>query len=104
LQNVRALAAQSGCSVRRLGNLFSEHIGMGPKRYIRLQRFRSVLTAHGDRRSINWSAVAADFGFHDQSHLVHEFREFSGLTPGEWLASTGEYPDHVPIGPLPSCF
>ena len=33
------------------------------------------------------------------SHLVHELREFSGLTPGTWLASVGAYPRHVPIDP-----
>jgi AraC-like DNA-binding protein len=30
--------------------------------------------------------VAADFGYHDQSHLDRDFRGFTGLSPSRWLA------------------
>jgi AraC-like DNA-binding protein len=29
--------------------------------------------------------VAADCGYHDQSHLVRDFRAFTGLAPSQWL-------------------
>src|SRR3546814_65368 len=48
-------------------------------------------------RSVDWAGVAVDGGFHDQPHLVHEFRAFAGLTPTAWLASRGQHASHVPI-------
>ena len=99
VQSVADIVDYTGMSVRRLTALFRENIGVGPKRFLRLQRFGDVIGDAHSRRNINWSALAADCGYHDQSHLVHEFREFSGLTPGAWLASVGAYPRHVPIAP-----
>ena len=97
MQSVSALAGYTGVSVRRLGSLFRENVGVSPKRFLRLQRFADVIASTHARGDINWSAVAADCGFHDQSHLVHEFREFSGIAPGAWLSTVGPYPRHVPI-------
>ena len=31
------------------------------------------------------AALALECGYYDQSHLIHDFREFSGLSPTEYL-------------------
>lgn len=91
------IAADCGVSSRRLGDLFREHVGISPKRQARLLRFRAVVDAVHQRRHVNWAAVAADCGFHDQPHLTHEFRAFSGMTPGRYIARMGPHPNHVPL-------
>ena len=86
----------TGLSERRFGSVFRDHVGMSPKRYARLQRFRAVVEhAHGAR--VEWSRVAADCGFYDQPHLVREFREFAGMTPSAYVAARGEYVNHVAL-------
>jgi AraC-like DNA-binding protein len=103
IERVSDIAAYTGLSTRRLGDLFTESVGMAPKRYLRLQRFRAVTAMTHLRSAINWSAVAADCGFHDQAHLVHEFRAFSGLTPGEWMNRSTLHESHLAIeSPAPS--
>jgi len=97
LQRMTAVSRESGLSARRFGALFREHVGMSPKRYARLQRFRTVVAHAHAHRHVDWSSVAADCGFYDQPHLVREFREFSGMTPTEYLAMRGEYVNHVPL-------
>ncbi|HET7662549.1 MAG TPA: helix-turn-helix domain-containing protein [Rhodanobacteraceae bacterium] len=93
---IDALTADCGVSPRRLGNLFRQHVGMTPKRYARLLRFQAVVADAHHRRHINWARVAVDGGFHDQAHLSHEFRTFSGMSPGTWLARRGPHINHVP--------
>lgn len=84
-------------SPRRFGSLFREHVGMSPKRYARLQRFRAVVDGVHSGRNIEWSRVAADCGFYDQPHLVREFRAFAGMTPSAYVARRGSYVNHVPL-------
>ena len=94
---IPAIAADCRMSPRRFGELFREQVGMAPKRYARLQRFRRVVAQAHRRERVEWAWVAADCGFHDQAHLVHEFRAFSGMTPTAYLARQGEWPAHVPL-------
>jgi AraC-like DNA-binding protein len=97
VHRIGAVAADCRLSPRRFGELFREQVGMSPKRYARLQRFRRVIAqAHGQPR-VDWAGIAADCGLHDQSHLVHEFRAFSGMTPGAYLARSNEWSAHVPL-------
>ncbi|MGW8651528.1 AraC family transcriptional regulator, partial [Nocardia salmonicida] len=37
----------------------------------------------------SWAQVAAESGYHDQSHLVHDFRDLMNTTPTEWLDEEG---------------
>jgi AraC-like DNA-binding protein len=34
--------------------------------------------------TLNWSQVALACGYCDQSHLIHDFQEFSGLSPTDY--------------------
>lgn len=76
---VRQLAFQSGKSERQLERDFQKHVGIGPKTFSRILRFKRVFEAMSAER--NWAAVAVDCGYYDQPHLLRDFREFAGLTP-----------------------
>jgi methylphosphotriester-DNA--protein-cysteine methyltransferase len=97
LARIADVCRGSGYSPRRFGAVFREHVGMSPKRYARLQRFRAVVDSVERGRRIEWTRVATDCGFYDQPHLVREFRAFSGMTPTDYAARRGEYPNHVPL-------
>ena len=88
--SVEALARAAGVSRQHLTREFQERIGVGPKLYSRLARFQAVLAYAGRRARIDWAAAAFDMGFANQSHMIAEVREFSGLTPqvlmrGDWF-------------------
>lgn len=94
---IGALVRDTGLSEYRFGRLFRRQIGMGPKRYARLLRFRMVVEEAHRVDMIDWSRVAADNGYSDQAHLVHEFREFAGMTPMAFMAARGPFVNHLPL-------
>lgn len=79
------LARAAGVSARHLQRLFREQVGTSPKIYSRIQRFQSALRRL-DGASGNIAITAADSGYFDQPHLIHDFREFTGTTPSAYLA------------------
>src|SRR3546814_14995087 len=87
VQRIGAVAALCRLSPRSLGQLFREQVGMSPKRYARLQRFRRLVAQVHHDRTVDWAGVAVDGGYHDQPQRVHEFRAFAGLTPTAWSPS-----------------
>jgi AraC-like DNA-binding protein len=99
IQRIDAVIAASGYSARRFSTLFREQVGIGAKRYVRLQRFRAAVTGANGERRVDWSRIAADCGFHDQAHLVREFRAFSGMTPSAYRARASHNVNHVPLQP-----
>jgi AraC-like DNA-binding protein len=60
-------------------------------------RFRRVLSEIEARRPVGWADLAAACGYYDQSHFIQEFRGFSGMNPGAYLRSRGEYLGYLPL-------
>jgi AraC-like DNA-binding protein len=97
--SVAAAADRLGWTPRRLGRAFTTHVGLAPKRFARVRRFQRLLRVATQARP-DWARLAAETGYHDQAHLIHEFRELSGLTPGAYRPrSTGEH-NHVPVSTI----
>ncbi|MCE2541741.1 MAG: AraC family transcriptional regulator [Acidobacteria bacterium] len=53
----------------------------------RLARFLRACRRLRHAPDARLTGVAHDAGFYDQAHFIHEFRAFSGMTPGEFAAS-----------------
>lgn len=82
-QNVRLveLASLVGSTPRNLTRLFVADLGITPyavMKAMRLARARRLLRE--TERSV--ADIAADCGFSDASHLIRQYREVEGVTPG----------------------
>jgi AraC-like DNA-binding protein len=84
LESVAEVNRRTGLSPKKLLALFGEEIGLTPKAYWRVRRFRAALKALGQGRS--GAAVACEYGYADQSHFLREFKAIAGSSPGEYLA------------------
>ena len=80
------LAFEAGLSARQLRRLLLEHVGLSPKHFCRIIRFRHSLTRLSQASRGDWAQVALECGYYDQAHFINEFREFSGYTPGEFVS------------------
>jgi AraC-like DNA-binding protein len=83
---VGALREETSLSRTRANERFREQIGVRPKLYARLVRFRHVLEGlqSGDSALAD---VALEAGYYDQAHMNAEFRELAGVSPTAFLAS-----------------
>ena len=95
---LRQLSDQIGYSQKHFISLFKRQVGVSPKQYLKIIRFqRAVLEMETDQL-IDWSDFARDNGYYDQSHFIHEFRNFSGFTPVEYINRKTDMLNYVPVG------
>jgi AraC-like DNA-binding protein len=83
---VADVAAAVGLSRRGFVDVFTREVGLTPKLYARLQRFhhtKARIAALGGPPS--WAAFAVDCGYFDQSHMIRDFVDFSGISPVRYL-------------------
>ncbi len=84
--SIAALRERVGFSKTRLVDGFRRQIGLSPKTYARVIRFRRVLhLLHASAGASSLADVAIEAGLYDQPHLNAEFKELSGFTPTEFL-------------------
>lgn len=83
--SVATLARGSGYTRKHLAGLFARQTGLSPKAHARVQRFRAALALLGRSERVPWAELAADCGYYDQSHLLRDFRAFSGCSPAEFV-------------------
>ncbi|MDQ2841775.1 MAG: helix-turn-helix domain-containing protein [Acidobacteriota bacterium] len=83
---MREIAYENGLSLRQLERKFLTQIGIPPKAYARIARFGSALRMKANCPNHFWTDIAYQLGYHDQMHMVHDFRELSGESPGKIIA------------------
>lgn len=83
--SIAMVSRTSGVTPRWLERRFLSVVGVSPKRFSRLVRFRRVLAALESGRRRGDVDVALDHGFYDQSHFVAEFRAFAGDAPRRFV-------------------
>jgi AraC-like DNA-binding protein len=81
-------ARQANLSVRQFRRRCLEESGLTPKRLCRVLRFRHVCCLARQTNHRNWSAIAMEAEYFDQSHLIRDFQEFTGYTPMAVFSNT----------------
>jgi len=97
--SVMEVASRVGLFPKTLLRRFSASLGLTPKRYARVRRLQRVLASIAEPSDTDWGAMAATHGYADQSHLVHDFRELTGITPTAYRRRSAEAQNHVPVSP-----
>ena len=56
-----------------------------------------MIRAVENREEVDWADVALSAGYCDQAHFIHDFQQFSGLTPKQYLPLRTGHSNHVKI-------
>lgn len=83
---VSTLANAACLSTKQFNRIFSEIVGSNPKEFSRTIRFQRALYTLENKPQISLIELAYECGYYDQSHLIREFKAYSGYTPTEYLA------------------
>lgn len=94
---LRQLSDQIGYSQKHFISLFKQRVGLAPKQYLKIMRFQKAVLEIEKDTSMNWSQIALHNGFYDQAHFIHEFRAFSGFTPGEYVKRKSALLNYIPV-------
>lgn len=78
-----------GLSRRRFIEIFSEDVGMPPKRYSMVRRFQRALAAALRSPSAAWARIALECGYCDQAHLCRDWVALTGVSPAEFVGLRG---------------
>ena len=70
-----------GVSERYLRKICSQHIGLPPKRIVRIKRFTLSLKKRLCHPNYTWSDIAHLSGYVDHSHMIAEYQQLMGRTP-----------------------
>ena len=97
LMSSASMAERVGFSQRHFIQIFRNEVGITPKLFCRVERFQQVIRKVALQTSVDWADVALSCGYFDQSHFNHDFREFSGLSPTEYLELRTDHLSHVQI-------
>ncbi|MBL7728348.1 MAG: AraC family transcriptional regulator, partial [Dinghuibacter sp.] len=77
---VKELAARYFLSERQFERRFTAASGFTPKLFARITRFQQAMQRYGNR-ALRLTDIAYECGYFDQSHFIHDFKQFSGYTP-----------------------
>jgi AraC-like DNA-binding protein len=72
-------------SRKHLAVSFTRYIGISAKAYAQIARFLWTLDQLRNSMVVEWSRLAAEAGYSDQSHLVRDFRRVGAASPTEYL-------------------
>jgi AraC-like DNA-binding protein len=99
--SIRSLSEQIGISQNHLANQFKRFVGVSPKEIARFYRFANALHLINSRRLLDFTSIAHQSRFYDQSHFNKDFLAFTGYSPTEYLQIRrrveAENPEHARV-------
>jgi AraC-like DNA-binding protein len=87
--SINQLVKLTGYTERHIERTFSESIGLSPKKFGNIVKLHNFLSLLKDKsKQNNFTNFCYDAGYADQSHLIKEFKKYTGITPTKYLNDT----------------
>ncbi|MFA7473304.1 MAG: helix-turn-helix domain-containing protein [Spirosomataceae bacterium] len=81
--DIKNWASDNCLSVRQFERRIQELSGFSPKQFLRIARFNALLNKTFKEKCL--AEIAFEFGYYDESHFNHDFKQFSGINPREYF-------------------
>ena len=84
--HIHQMASEACLSRKQFERIFTGHIGISPKQYLKIIRFQHAIFQKQIDNSLNMTELSYQSGYFDQSHFINDFKSLSGLTPRQFFA------------------
>lgn len=84
------LSRNLGYSQRYMSKMIRAGFGVSPKTLCKYMKFQKSLEYLGCRNDMDITEVSNALGYYDQSHFVKYFKEFTGITPKNYVSMVRE--------------
>jgi len=92
-QNIDQLQMHLNLSYRSVHRLYKKRLGIPPKEFLNIKRYRKGVRQL--RQTRTFTDLAYQVGFADQSHMIREFKKYTGFTPRHFLKNSLTIDDEV---------
>ncbi|MFT3822867.1 MAG: helix-turn-helix domain-containing protein [Chitinophagaceae bacterium] len=79
---IEQVASEACLSTKQFERKCKEQIGLPPKLFARLIRFSKAYRLKEASPALSWTKICYEAGYFDQMHMIRDFKEFAGVTPG----------------------
>jgi AraC-like DNA-binding protein len=83
-------------SERSMERKFKQHVGVSPKLFSKILRFKEALKQLKSNNYDKLSDIAYDLDYSDQSHFIRVFKEFTGLSPFQFQKQSNKSTEDLP--------
>lgn len=96
-QDIKTLSQTACLGYKQFKRVFVDYTGLNPKEFLQIARFRKALHSLHCGSQTHLSQLAYDWEYCDKSHLIKDFRTFTGYTPRQYLSISDPYSDYLSL-------
>ena len=83
--SIDQMATHMRISQRHLEIQFKRAVGLSPKTYSLIERFKRMEHQLRKMSAVRWDEMSFATEYYDQNHFIKDFKRFTGLTPSDYL-------------------
>ena len=84
LLTVEQICTRHSIPARQLERLFHQYVGLSPKWVLRMYRLQQLADEITRDKTPDWSTLAQNLGYFDQSHCIRDFKKVTGKPPSAY--------------------
>ena len=89
------VAKDLSISSKHLERKFRHYVGLTPKEFSKILRFRNAISLIKQDRIKSFSLLACEAGYYDQSHFIRDFQKFTGTSPQKYFSTASAFSDFI---------
>ncbi|MCP4984949.1 MAG: AraC family transcriptional regulator [Colwellia sp.] len=85
--SISGILKEDSAKRRQLERMFVRQIGVSPKQLAKVIRFQSAIKMLLREEGENLTNIAYESDYYDQAHFIKDFKEYTGISPKEFLGN-----------------